>query len=145
MFIFAPTRRIMVSAVLSLLPFLPVDGQENVVISEFMASNTRTRADVDGTFSDWIEVQNAGSLPVNLAGWYLTDNSSNPAKWQFPAVALAPGAKVLVFASEKNRNNAGQELHTNFKLASGGEYLALVKPDGATVSHSYAPVYPVQI
>jgi hypothetical protein len=28
---------------------------------------------------------------------------------------------------------AGSELHTNFKLSSAGEYLALVAPDGSTI------------
>ena len=31
----------------------------DVVISEFMASNSRTLADRDGDFSDWIEIHNA--------------------------------------------------------------------------------------
>jgi hypothetical protein len=120
-------------------------AQENVVISEFMAVNNSIRADADGDFEDWIEVQNAGSTPVNLAGWHLTDDATRPTRWRFPAVALNPGGKVLVFASDKNRNNAGAELHTNFKLSGGGEYLALIKPDGTTVAHDYAPAYPPQI
>ncbi|NIP93009.1 MAG: hypothetical protein GWO24_05935, partial [Akkermansiaceae bacterium] len=37
------------------------------------------------------------------------------------------------------------ELHTNFRLTSGGEYLALVRPDGTTVEHHYAPAYPLQV
>src|SRR5690606_41145562 len=36
-------------------------------------------------------------------------------------------------------------LHANFKLSADGEYLALIKPDGKTVCHAYAPKYPNQI
>ena len=36
------------------------------------------------------------------------------------------------------------ELHTNFGLSSGGEYLALVAPDGTTVSTEFSPQYPEQ-
>ncbi len=141
-----PLRAARTMAALALTIILPaLQAQENLVISEFMAVNDSIRADADGDFEDWIEVQNAGSAPVNLAGWHLTDNAANLTKWQFPAVALNPGGKVLVFASEKNRNNPGQELHTNFKLSGGGEFLALVKPDGTTVAHEYAPAYPPQI
>ena len=49
-----------------------------------------------------------------------------------------------MFASDKNRALAGQPLHTNFKLAETGEYLALVAPDGVTVVWQFAPAYPPQ-
>lgn len=35
-------------------------------------------------------------------------------------------------------------LHVPFKLDGKGEYLALVKPDGKTICHAYAPEYPDQ-
>ena len=35
--------------------------QSQVVISEFMASNTKTLADQDGDYSDWIEIYNSGA------------------------------------------------------------------------------------
>src|SRR5687767_15814254 len=43
----------------------------DVVISEFMAANTRTLADRDGQFSDRIEINNRGDAPPVLTGWYL--------------------------------------------------------------------------
>ena len=36
-------------------------------------------------------------------------------------------------------------LHTNFRLASSGEYLALVKPDGQTITSQYTPRFPEQL
>ncbi|HXG46422.1 MAG TPA: CotH kinase family protein, partial [Methylomirabilota bacterium] len=48
-----------------------------------------------------------------------------------------------MFASNKDRRRPGEPLHTNFRLSSSPGYLALVKPDGVTVAHQYAP-YPVQ-
>ena len=39
---------------------------------------------------------------------------------------------------------AGSELHTNFRLSASGEYLALIEPDGFSVSHEYAAAYPGQ-
>ena len=67
----------------------PAAAQENVIISEFMPANERTLADEDGAFPDWIEMLNAGSAPVNLLGWHLTDDASAPGKWTFPSVTLA--------------------------------------------------------
>lgn len=117
---------------------------ENLVISEFMALNNTTLPDEDGVYSDWIEIYNAGNAAVNLGGWCLTDSAGNLAKWRFPATNLPPFSFLVVFASGNNRTNAGAPLHTNFKLDGGGEYLALVKPDGVTVVSQYAPGYPSQ-
>lgn len=129
-----------------LLNWAPVAiGQDTVLITEFMAANNGPVLDQDGDASDWIELQNAGSNTVNLAGWKLTDDAASLGKWTFPATNLAAGNYLLVFASGKNRAIAGQELHTSFALDNAGEYLALVKPDGVTVAHQYAPIFPPQI
>jgi len=116
-----------------------------VVISEFMASNKSTLQDQDGDYSDWIELHNAGTAIVNLAGWHLTDDALNATKWRLPATNIAPGAFLLVFASDKDRAQAGAELHTNFKLSASGEYLALVQPDGTTIACAFAPAFPPQV
>ncbi len=123
----------------------PRVGAADLLISEFMASNKNTLVDEDGDSSDWIEVYNAGSAAVDLEGWNLTDDPRILEKWAFPAISLDSQAYLLVFASGKNRRVAGDELHTNFRISAGGEYLALVQPDGATVAHEYAPVFPEQL
>lgn len=114
-----------------------------VVISEFMADNDKTLHDEDGDSSDWIELFNAGEELVHLAGWFLTDNVEHLDKWQFPDVELAPGSYLIVFASEKNRVNPAGQLHSNFKLNAGGEFLALVSPERQVIS-AFAPKYPAQ-
>jgi len=113
------------------------------IISEFMAANKTALADEDGTYPDWIEVHNPDALPVSMTGWRLTDNAGSLSKWVFPAVTLQPGEFRIVFASGKNRTNPAAPLHTNFALGAGGEYLALIAPDGA-VSTEFAPVFPPQ-
>ncbi|HNQ87085.1 MAG TPA: lamin tail domain-containing protein [Verrucomicrobiota bacterium] len=112
-------------------------------ITEFMASNTDTLEDEDGDSSDWIEIHNPGSEPLDLGGWYLTDDPEKPTKWEFPPTNLPPGGFLVVFASEKNRRDPGLPLHTNFKLDAGGEYLALIDPGTNAVS-AFAPAYPLQ-
>ncbi len=111
-------------------------------ISEFMASNGLTLLDEDGDSSDWIEIHNPTNDPIDMGGWWLTDDQSNPAKWSLPSQVLAPDDYQLVFASGKDR--VGSELHTNFKLDSDGEYLALMEPDRETIAHEFAPEYPNQ-
>ncbi len=105
-----------------------------VRITEFMAANAATIVDENGDASDWIEIQNAGTNSVSLAGWLLTDDATVPGKWRFPAVALAAGQFKLVWASAKNRTNAAGPLHTNFKMDRGGGYLALFDADTNLIS-----------
>src|SRR5581483_4609525 len=127
--------------VLSFLPLFPAIGQ--VRITEFMASNASTLADEDGDDSDWIEIQNTSAAPVSLLNWSLTDKAGNPTEWLFPATNLPPNSFMIIFASGKNRAIDGQELHTNFKLSTDGEYLALVRSDGAVMTE-FAPQFPPQ-
>ena len=116
----------------------------DIVISEFMAVNSSTLADEDGDSSDWVEVHNQGFSSVDIDGWYLTDDDNDLDRWRFPSVTLDGGGRLLVFASGKDRRDAAGELHTSFRLAGDGEFLALVRPDGDTIAHAYAPQYPRQ-
>ncbi|MFT6864525.1 MAG: hypothetical protein ACJAVK_003092 [Akkermansiaceae bacterium] len=112
------------------------------VISEFMASNETTLADEDGDFPDWIEIFNPDDEPVELGGYYLTDDAQVLNRWVFPATTLGPGEWLVVFASGKDRDVG--ELYTDFRLAAGGEYLALVAPDRTTVVSDFGERYPPQ-
>jgi len=118
---------------------------QSVVISEFMASNDNTLDDEDGDSEDWIEIFNQSAAAVNLTGWHLTDDASLLTKWTFPNVILDPGELLVVFASNKDRVDPAGELHANFKLSSGGEYLALVRDDGVTIEYDFGPNYPQQV
>jgi hypothetical protein len=115
-----------------------------VQISEFMASNTKTRKDDFGQYEDWIEVCNRGATNVNLLNWGLTDNDGHSFKWRFPATNLPPKAYLVVFASNRDRRDPGRTLHTNFRLEAAGEYLALVRPDGSMATE-FSPAYPPQL
>lgn len=120
----------------------PGPAGAQVVVSEFMAANATGLQDEDGDYSDWIEIHNAGGTPVELDGWHLTDAETNLTRWTFPATHLPAGGFLVVFASGKDRT--APNLHAGFSLATEGEYLALVRPDGTTIEHSYAPAYPGQ-
>ena len=120
------------------------------IISEFVASNDNSLTDGDGNTPDWIEIYNPTANAFDLQGWHLTDDVANPAAWTFPDLPqseLAPGEYLVVFASGQDADDyidAGGNLHTNFKLSSGGEYLGLIESDGTTVASEYAPEYPEQ-
>jgi len=113
------------------------------VISEFMASNQNGLQDENGSRPDWIEIRNPDAAPALMTGWALTDTAANPQRWIFPPVTIPANGYLIVFASGNDRRVAGQNLHTNFSLSAGGEYLALVRPDG-TAATEFAPTYPPQ-
>ena len=113
-----------------------------VQITEIMPINTGALLDEDKEPSDWLEIYNSSASDINLKGWHLTDTPDNPSLWTFPAINLPPGGYIVVFASGKNRTNSSTPLHTNFKLADDGEYLALIAPDGITIVHQYKPKFP---
>jgi hypothetical protein len=107
---------------------------DSVHISEFIADNPGPTvlpgsvSDMDDNSSDWIELHNSGTTPADLSGWSLTDNPLLPNKWTFPSgTLLNANAYLLVFASGKNRQIPGVELHTNFKLSKSG-FLQLSRP-----------------
>jgi hypothetical protein len=112
-------------------------------INEFLADNDSGIRDEDGRRSDWIEIHNPGTQSVSLLGWSLTDDAGQPRKWSFPALAIPARGYTLVWASGNDRTNPAAPLHTNFRLAEGGEFLGLVSPAGAMVS-AFSPAYPNQ-
>lgn len=116
-----------------------------VAITEVVASNGGSRTDQDGEEHDWIELHNFGTQAVDIGGYYLTDRATNTDKWAFPKpTLLAPGAYLVVFASDKDRAVSGRELHANFRLSATGEYLGLYLPDGRTMVSELRPGYPAQ-
>ncbi|MFT6863524.1 MAG: hypothetical protein ACJAVK_002085 [Akkermansiaceae bacterium] len=126
-----------------LLAFLVSNAlRADLTITEFVADNDGSTLDEDGDASDWIEINNAGPAAASTAGLSLTDNQTQPTKWQFPDIEIPPGGSLTVFASGKDRRVAGSELHTNFSLSAGGEYLALIGGAGALTE--FAPQYPKQ-
>jgi hypothetical protein len=114
----------------------------SVLITEFMAKNATAQKDDDGNFSDWLELYNPKSTPLDLSGWFLTDDSSDLEKWEFPQVVLSPKQFLVVWASGKNRRSPVKPLHASFMLGSGDGYLAIVRPDGKTVEHEYGAEVP---
>ncbi len=125
-------------------------GAQGPVLTEFMASNTRTLADESGRFPDWIEIHNASETRLDLKGWYLTDDPQNLQKWVFPTTQIEPFAYGVVFAKgsdEFGENSPAKSLRVPFKLRRKGEYIALVQPDGVTVVSAFGSAnqnYPEQ-
>lgn len=114
-------------------------------ISEFMADNLAAYEDDQEAFSDWIEIHNPDADTASMGGWFLTDDPDELQKWAFPSAAKVPAdGYLVVHASGLNLKGLfDNTYHTNFSLRSGGEYLALVDPDG-NVIQDFTEKYPDQ-
>ena len=107
----------------------------DIQINELLAINDLTLGDDYGEFDDWIELINHGETPVELDGYYLTDNQNQLTKWPFPFtnITIEPDSFLIIWCDNDDEQG---DLHTNFKLSSGGEFLAIVSPDGSTILDS---------
>ncbi len=102
-----------------------------VFINEWMASNSGSLRDpADDDADDWLELYNPNSFPVDLSGYYLSDNLNNPTKFRIPAGTVISAQDFLLFWADEEggQNGANHEVHTNFKLSADGEELGLYSP-----------------
>ena len=112
--------------VFSFLMFTNLSAQ--LYINEFMAKQDAAFPGPQGDYSDWIEIYNAGSEPVMLGGYYLSDKLDDPtAMYQIPdaypdSVTVPAGGFILFYA---NKGEASSVLNLNFKLGSSGEAVGL--------------------
>ena len=115
-------------------------AQPQIFINEILCSNVLNNADEYDEYDDWIELYNTGAQPVNLSGFYLTDNLSDLTKYRFPGgTNILPRGFLLIWADGQPSQGV---FHANFKLGKTGEVLALVAPDGTTIIDSIR--YPLQ-
>ena len=106
-----------------------------LIINEIMLVNNNTIVDKYGKYSDYIELYNGNDYDVDLYGYYLTDSMKETRKWTFPDVTIKAHDYLVIFASGKN--NMEDELHTNFKLDSKGETVALSNASAKVISKVY--------
>ena len=96
-----------------------------VVINEVMAENL-SAVNHQGTYPDWVELFNAGASTVNLTGWSLSDDGTNPRRFVFPpGTTMAAGAYLVVWCDSTNTSG----LHSGFALDADGENLFLYDPN----------------
>jgi hypothetical protein len=91
--------------------------------------NSRSVADPQGEFDDWIELFNRSDSVVDLSGMYLSDKPENLRKWKFPRGTTIPSRGYLLVWADEDGGDA-QGLHADFKLSGDGEQLLLVDTDG---------------
>lgn len=116
-------------------------GEGCVIISELMVKNHAAVRAADGSYYDWIELENVSDAPLELAGYQLSDREDK-AGFVFPAVTLSPGECLLVYAS-KGADCPG-ELHGDFAL-SAGETVYLRNASGYLLSSAICADTPADV
>lgn len=105
-----------------------------VAINEVMPGNTITLRDEDGDYSDWVELYNSSTEPIDLTGWGLSDTETMPKQWEFPSTQIQPGEYLVIFLSGKNKAGTSAQLHTDFKLNTYEDTVLLSNQRGQIVS-----------
>lgn len=104
-----------------------------VRINELMAQNTSTVMDEDLAYEDWIEFHNMSGQAVDLTGGWLSDDATDPQKWQFPGGSIiTAGGYMTIWADDQTNQGSG---HAAFKLSAAGEEVLLTGPDGLLWDH----------
>src|ERR1044071_6889464 len=74
-----------------------------VVINEFSCSNLNQFVDDHSDYEDWIELYNTSASAINMAGYYLSDDSLNNIKWQIPAgITIGANGFLRFWTSGRN-------------------------------------------
>lgn len=114
------------------LSFLLIQAKAQLVLNEVQYENNTSLYDKHGSTPDWIELYNAASVPVNVKGYRISDNSRFDDYWVLPDTAVAGHGFLLIYASGKN-DIIADELHANFKLGMMKDSVFLLTPSGELV------------
>lgn len=106
-----------------------VPGVPPVLINECLTHTDLSELDA-------IELYNPTSEPIDLGGWYLTDDRSVPRKFKIPAGTAIEPAGYLVFSESDFNPTPGVD--PSFSLNSAGEqvYLYSATSDGELTGYS---------
>lgn len=106
-----------------------------VLVSELIAGQLGGVPDEALEPQEWIELHNPLPQWVGLTGFYLSDDPDNLAKWRFPSGVIPPNGYLVILADGRGVSPDGSPLlHGSFSLDSAGEWVGLVRPDGATIA-----------
>jgi hypothetical protein len=105
----------------ALLPPFP-----SLWLNEVQTQNATGPQDGAGEREPWVELVNTGTESISLHDYFLTDDYSNLARWEFPAgTVIAPGAFLVVWLDGQPNATTSSELHTNFRISSTAGSIAL--------------------
>lgn len=92
----------------------PVEYAGKLIISELMVKNHASVMDENGTFPDWIELENISDESIDLNGLTIADSEDKDG-WRIPAHTLAAGERLVIYAD--STDTVGEYFHADFSLS----------------------------
>ena len=114
-----------------------------VKINEIVAKGSALTTDL-GNNSDWVELYNTSNAPflMKAGEWYVSDSPADSEKFELPQRTLAPGDFLVIFCDDSSRVTG--QIHTNFGLSSGGDYVFLYHKVNGAISLTDSTHYGLQ-
>lgn len=119
--------------------YAATEEYDGLVISEIMTSNKAAVPDENGEYFDWIELWNSTDHAISLKEVGLSDRADS-IQFLFPDVSLPADSRVLVYCSNTNRAEIGQNYHAKFKLSSSGETVYLFDRNAYMIDSVTTPI-----
>ncbi len=92
---------------------------DSIVINELLAHSHDTNP-------DWIELRNTTGQDINISGWFLSDDDSDPneiRKYEIPANTIINAGGYKVFYEDESFGDPALPVGKGFGLSEGGETL----------------------
>jgi hypothetical protein len=114
-------------------PTLSLAQEQSLFINEFVALKHQIIHDVNLEYDDWVEIYNGSDTAICIAGYYITDDLSQPKKFQISSqfkqfTTIAPKGYLLLWFDKGTRGQP--PIHIPLKLSGDGEQIGLFSPDG---------------
>jgi lamin tail-like protein/concanavalin A-like lectin/glucanase superfamily protein/CotH protein len=103
-----------------------------VVINELLANS-------DTEVTDWIELHNTTGEPINLGGWFLSDDADDLKKYQIEQDLILPAYDYVVFYEDPNFGGLSDPgTNTPFAFNQTGDKAYLTSGSGGEITGVYS-------
>lgn len=106
-----------------------------IVINEVCSRNGFLEMDEAYLGEDYIELYNTTNQPINLKGWWLSDDVEEPQKNCLGDITIGAKSFILLYADGRSAGNYS----LNFKISQDGEKLILSDAEGNQMDLVYVP------
>jgi len=125
-----------------------INSFSQIVINEYSASNLKVFIDNNLRTEDWVELYNMSNEAVDISGYYLSDKTDNPLKFQIPEGTILNSNDHIIFWCSGRGEYFNGEYHTNFKLTqttnaddlvlsnAAGNIIEIIEMELTLVEHS---------
>jgi CotH protein/lamin tail-like protein/concanavalin A-like lectin/glucanase superfamily protein/chitobiase/beta-hexosaminidase-like protein len=109
---------------------LPADA---ILVNELLA-----HADTEP--SDWVEFYNTTNDPIDIGGWFISDNDLDLMKYEIEAPYVVPDGGYAVFYANSNFGPGSTDpgAHTLFAFSENGEKVYLTSGSGGALTGVYS-------